>query len=185
MPLWRLALPAVPAVLWVANSLHAVRGTAWRRAATAAALAAATLIGWKVRFPGRHVMLARQSLIRDASPLLQDAHLVAGLDIGWLGVATSSDIMDLAGITDPRVASLPGGHTTKKIPNSWFDFHKPDMLVLLTAPGEKLAPIWWQTLFARGVENRTSKLDYWRDCSVHGRVPLRYTQQFYVIVRCR
>ena len=128
---------------------------------------------------------ARHVLVTDASPLLKDAHLVAGLDVGWLGVATSSDIMDLAGITDARVASLPGGHTTKKIPNSWFDFHKPDALVLLTAPGETLAPIWWQTRFARGVENRTSKLDYWRDCAVRGRVSLRHTRQFYVIVRCQ
>ena len=185
MPLWRLALPAMPAMFWVANSLHAVRGIAWRRAGGLVAMSFVVLIGWKVGVPARHVARARRALVRDASPLLKDAHLVAGLDVGWLGVATASDIMDLAGITDPRMASLPGGHTTKRIPNSWFDFQQPDALVLLTAPGETLAQMWWQTRFARGVENRTSELDYWRDCAVRGRVPLRYTQQFYVIVRCK
>lgn len=185
MPLWRLAIPAMPAMFWVANSLSAVRGTLWRWTGGLAAMSFVAVVGWKVGIPARHVMQARRALISDASPLLRDARLVAGLDVGWLGVATSGDIMDLAGITDLRVALLPGGHTTKRIPNSWFDFQKPDALVLLSAPGETLAPIWWQTRFARGVENRTAKLDYWRDCGVRGQIPLLHTQQFYVIVSCQ
>jgi hypothetical protein len=184
MPLWRLAVPVLPAMLWVAHGLVSQRSTIWQSAAGFVGLAIAAVIGWKVGLPARHVMQARQTLIGRAAPLLNGAQLVAGLDIGWLGVATQSDILDLAGITDTRVAALPGGHTTKKIPNSLFDFRKPDALVLLSAPAASLAPVWTDTPFARGVENHVANLDYWQDCSVRGTVPLQHTRQFYVIVRC-
>jgi hypothetical protein len=185
MALWRLAVPAVPALVWVSHDLMSVRNRAWTTANTIMTLAVMTLVGWQVGWPARHVMQARIELIRNASPLLNGARMTAGLDVGWLGVATPNDILDLAGITDPRVAALPGGHTTKRIPNSWFDFRTPDALVLLTAPGESVASNWQETRFARGVENRVANLDYWQKCSVEGTLPLRHTQQRYVFVRCR
>jgi hypothetical protein len=185
MPLWRLALPAMPAAFWVSNCLWALRrnslaNTVWGMLA----IAIVAYVGLKVGAPGRHVMHARLELIREAAPLLKGAKLVAGLDVGWLGVATRNDIMDLAGITDPRIALIPGGHTTKRIQNSWFDSLRPDALVLLLASGEPLASSWWESQFARGVENRVSALQYWQGCTVRGQVPLKYTRQFYVVVRC-
>lgn len=184
MPLWRLIVPAMPAMVWVANSLMATCRKRMHELGAFAGLLVATIMAWQVGLPARQVMRARSALIERASAPLAGAHLVAGLDIGWLGTATPSDILDLAGITDIRVATLPGGHTTKKIPNSWFDFRRPDALVLLSAPGAVLAPNWWETRFARGVENRVAALDYWRHCAVRSSVPLAHTRQFYVIVRC-
>jgi len=184
MPLWRLAVPVLPALVWVATALTARRRKLWHSAGALVGLLVAAVVAWKVGLPGRKVMRAREELIERAAPLLRETRLVAGLDIGWLGIATPHDVLDLAGITDYRVASLPGGHTTKKIPNSWFDFRRPDTLVLLSAPGASLARRWWQTPFARGVENRVARLEYWQNCSARGTVALPNTRQFYVIVGC-
>ncbi|HVJ89047.1 MAG TPA: hypothetical protein VM580_04530 [Labilithrix sp.] len=47
--------------------------------------------------------------------LLAPAKVVAALDIGWVGAATEARIVDLAGLTDPTIATLPGGHTSKAV----------------------------------------------------------------------
>ena len=41
--------------------------------------------------------------------------MVAALDIGWVSAATEATIVDLAGLTDPSIALLPGGHTSKRV----------------------------------------------------------------------
>ena len=184
MPLWRLALPAMPAAFWVTSCLLSLRRSLLQNIGGVLAMVTIAYVGVAVGVPGRHVMQARLELIREVAPLLKGAKLVAGLDVGWLGVAARNDIMDLAGTTDPRIALIPGGHTTKKIPNSWFDSLKPDALVLLLAPGESVAPNWSESRFARGVENRVSALEYWQGCTVRGQVPLKFTRQFYIVVRC-
>jgi hypothetical protein len=142
------------------------------------------LVAYHLGRPGRHVERARMALVEQATPLLAGAGDVAGLDVGWLGLATKADIFDLAGITDAKVAQLAGGHTTKQIPNSWFDSRQPDALVLLTSPGQPLTQPWWAMYFARGVERRVSSLDYWRDCRYLASLALAGTQQSYVIIRC-
>jgi hypothetical protein len=64
----------------------------------------------------RGVWPARARLIADARPALAGARSVATLDAGWVGASTDADILDLAGVTDPRIARLPGGHTSKQLP---------------------------------------------------------------------
>ena len=64
---------------------------------------------------GRGVQADRADLIRRARPLLRDAQMVAALDIGWVGASTDASIVDLAGLTDPAIALLPGGHTSKRV----------------------------------------------------------------------
>jgi hypothetical protein len=185
MPLWRLAVPAMPAALWVAACLQTVRRPWVNVLGYTASIAACATIGIRVGLPGRHVLEAREILINEARPLLAGSKQVAGLDVGWLGAAFPGEILDLAGVTDPRVALLPGGHTTKKIQNSWFDSRTPDDLVLLTAPGLPSVQPWQDTLFARVVENRIKDMQYWSLCSMLGKIRLRYTSQEYLFVSCR
>ena len=184
MPLWRLALPAMPAALWVAACLQTSRRPIVNILGSSVAMAAAAFVSIQVGVPGRHVISARASLIDNARPLLRGSKRVVALDIGWLGAAYPGDIVDLAGVTDSRVAQLPGGHTSKRLQNSWFDSMQPDALVLLTAPGEAIQRPWTDTLFARNVENRIKAMPYWQDCSLRGQVDLQYTSQVYAVIRC-
>ena len=184
MPLWRLAVPAMPAALWVAVCLQVKQ----RRHFFALRFAVATVVSivvWvEIGIPGRHVMQARASLIEAARPALSNAARVATLDVGWAGAAFSGEILDLAGVTDPRVALLSGGHTSKNIQNSWFDWMQPDALVLLSAPGESIRDPWTGTLFARVIENRMGSMAYWQECRFTRSLELRHTQQMYAIVSC-
>jgi hypothetical protein len=185
MPLWRLALPAMPAALWVAVCLQTSRRPIFNALGLSVAMLGAVYVGIQVGLAGRHVNAARAALIEMARPLLQGTKRVAALDIGWLGAAYPGDIVDLAGITDPRVAVLPGGHTSKRFQNSWFDSTQPDALVMLTAPGEAIRRPWPDTTFARNVENRIKSMPYWQDCTLRGQVQLQYTSQTYAIIRCQ
>jgi hypothetical protein len=71
----------------------------------------------------------RLSLIEAARPMLAGAARVATIDVGWVGAATEADILDLAGATDPEVAALPGGHTSKAISGAFLTGRHPDQLV--------------------------------------------------------
>lgn len=184
MPLWRLCVPVLPAAIWVATELTATRRKLRYRLLEALALVTCALVAATTGWSGRKVMAARRELMQRAQPLLADARLIAALDVGWVGAASASDILDLAGVTDLRVARLPGGHTTKRIPNSLFDSLRPDRLVILSAPGETPKSSWSELKFGRGVENRVSQLDYWRNCSTLGHVDLKFTRQSYVVVGC-
>ena len=184
MPLWRLAVPAIPASLWVAACLQVNQ----RRALTWLRLGAACLVAgyvWVlVGLPGRHVMQARTRLIERGRTAFAGSQRVAALDVGWVGAAFAGDILDLAGVTDARVARLPGGHTTKKIQNSWFDSIQPDMVVLLTAPGESPREPWSSMQFARGIENRIRDMPYFENCRLADVLKVMYTKQAYVVLRC-
>jgi hypothetical protein len=184
MPMWRLAVPVMPAALWVAACLHTHQRPLVNLLGLAGALGVSLVVGYGVGIPARHVYAARLELINRARPLLSGLRQVAALDVGWVGVAYPGEILDMAGVTDPRIARLVGGHTTKKIPNSWFDAMQPDGLVLLTAPGETLKTPWQETAFARVVENRVKAMPYWRSCAVSGTIDLSHTSQQYVVVRC-
>jgi hypothetical protein len=84
--------------------------------------------------------------------------VVAALDIGWLGAATDATIVDLAGLTDPVIAVLPGGHTSKAIPAALLDARKVDTIVLLLSEGASLREPWTASQFARVVEQRIARI---------------------------
>ena len=184
MPLWRLAVPVVPASLWVASSLQARQRRLFRAVGFAVALIVLSLVWYSVGIPGRHVMRARAELVERARPVLAGAYQVVALDVGWVGEAFPGEILDLAGVTDRRVAVLPGGHTSKNVKNSWFDSVQPDALVLLTAPGEPIRETWTETHFARAVENRVARMPYWQACRFTHAMALKHTQQSYAVIRC-
>ena len=184
MPLWRLAVPVMPAALWVAACLHTRQKPTTNLAGLVVGLIGSVYVSYRVGLPARHVLEARLSLVDQAKPLLAGSRQVVALDVGWLGAATAGDIFDLAGVTDSRVAQLPGGHTTKKIPNSWFDSRQPDGLVLLSAEHQTAKRQWQDMTFARQVENRIKSMPYWQPCRLSGTIGLKYTTQTYVVVRC-
>jgi hypothetical protein len=66
--------------------------------------------------------------------LLQGSARVGGVDVGWLGAATDKTIVDFAGVTDPEVAYLPGGHTSKRLPVDFLERREVDALVLRRWP---------------------------------------------------
>jgi hypothetical protein len=134
MPYARLVVPAAPslviAVLDVARSSRFTFVVAARFAA-AAVLGALLLV--KTAPAGRDVYADRADLIVRARPLLADAKVVAALDIGWVGAATDATIMDLAGLTDPAIAMLPGGHTSKRVDTSMLLDRDVDTVIVYSA----------------------------------------------------
>jgi hypothetical protein len=77
-----------------------------------------------------HVLGDRQALIEAARPVLENAAKVAAIDVGWVGATTDAEIVDLGGATDPQIAALPGGHTSKLISGAFLTGRAPDRLVL-------------------------------------------------------
>jgi hypothetical protein len=181
MPFYRLFMPVLPSMIWAGAEL-AQRGPRWTLAARLALALAICAAVARVRGPAmRGVEGQRQALMRDARPLLEGARRIATLDVGWVGASSSAHVVDLAGVTDPSVARLAGGHTTKRLPDGFLESREIDALVLLAEPGS--LDDWPDLRFARGVEARVARLPGIEDFRPVGRVELRSTQQAYVIAR--
>jgi hypothetical protein len=111
MPYGRLWAPIAPSLLFVFVE------TASRVAMARAVLALGAGIAFAATRAeqGRHVLEDRNDLVVASRPHLRDAHTIAALDIGWVSAATDARIVDLAGLTDPSIAVLSGGHTSKAV----------------------------------------------------------------------
>lgn len=183
MALYRLAVPVLPTVILAgARLLQAATPVALAIRAVVAA-AAPIWVGVTVAWPGRSVLSNRLALIEASRPVLRGAVSIACLDVGWVGAATEAPIVDLAGITDPLVARLPGGHTTKRIEEGLLENRAVDAAVLLLAPGATVESHWQDSAFARGVELRVAALPAVEHFRVHAVLPLAGTRQSYVIAR--
>ncbi len=134
MPYARLLVPIAPSLL-LASVLLAPHARRWSLAVRSAlALGFEIYIDVVAAPAGRHVGRDRAELVASARPLLQDAHIVAVLDVGWLSAATEATIVDLAGLTDPTIAVLPGGHTSKRVDPAFLLARNPDALVFYDPP---------------------------------------------------
>jgi len=134
MPFARLMVPVVPS-LAMAIVLSARRATCW---STVARFVVAMSIGSFMLARGgaelgRHVGGDRAALIASAKPWLAEVASVAALDVGWVGAATGARVLDLAGLTDPDIAALPGGHTSKRV-DSMFLLRAGVEALLVYAP---------------------------------------------------
>ncbi|AKT40703.1 hypothetical protein [Chondromyces crocatus] len=153
MPLSRLAVPALPATALAAAHLAAVSDRRATAARFALALAGELFALVKVGPAAARVGDARTALIEALREPLSRAQTIAAVDIGWLGAAApEATLVDLAGVTDPAIAALRGGHTTKRIPPTLLDARGVDTLVLLLREGEPLRIPWTASRFARGTE---------------------------------
>jgi hypothetical protein len=158
MALYRLATPLLPAAMFVASAL-AVQSplvATVGRVACACAVSSFVLVttGRRAAHVGEH----RLALIERARRPLANARCVAALDVGWVGAATPAPIVDLAGVTDPAVARLAGGHTSKRVSRDLLERRGVDVLVLLLAKGQPLQRPWWTSQFDRAVERRVATL---------------------------
>jgi len=126
----RLFVPLVPPLLFVhLHSANIACGPLfWLRSACALGLAAWIFAG--PGMDGRHVMRDRADLVARARPIIAGAKHVAAVDIGWVSACTEGDIVDLAGLTDPEIAALHGGHTSKRVDASMLLDRKVDLVVL-------------------------------------------------------
>jgi hypothetical protein len=128
MPYARLAAPIAPSLAYafVLAAPHAHKAATITRAALALSIGVALLA--RGGTSGRIVGPDRAALIAAARPLLAGAHRVATLDIGWASAATDAHLVDLAGVTDPAFAALPGGHTSKRVDATMLG--APDVILL-------------------------------------------------------
>lgn len=133
MPYARLLVPAIPSLVLVAIEL---RTGAMMGVRAVVALGLGAVLAVRAAPAGRHVTGDRASLVLAARPVLADAKVVAALDVGWLSAATSPRvrIVDLAGLTDPDIAVLGGGHTSKRVDLSMLEARLVDTVVAYDAP---------------------------------------------------
>ena len=158
MPLSRLVVPALPAAALAFARLSDAAAPWSTGARLALALSGELFQAARVGRAAAGVGAARAAVIAEMRAPLAGARVVAALDIGWLGAATDATIVDLAGVTDPDVAALPGGHTSKGIPPGLLDARHVDAVVLLVADGERVVEPWTGTAFARRVERRVAAI---------------------------
>jgi len=186
MPYARLLVPIVPSLAWAAAlaSEHA------RPVATAArsvlALGLGVVLVARGGTEGRQVGADRAALVEAARPLLAGFHRVAALDVGWVGAATEADIVDLAGVTDPTIAALPGGHTSKRIDARLLVERDTDALLLYAPSGlpEGGTEAWREGTYGRVVEARLAADDVTaRHFTAVAFIPLGARGAGYVLLR--
>ena len=152
MPLSRLMVVALPGcVLAMAFILGQGRrlGTGMR---LLAALAGLLFVTWKFAPRAAKVGRTRVALIEAARPLLTNRCAIGTVDAGWVGAASDGIIVDFAGVTDPSVAALKGGHTSKRVPRGLLAARKVDTMVMLLAGGTEVADPWYGSKFSRYTE---------------------------------
>jgi hypothetical protein len=155
MPYSRLWVPVVPSLAFAACLASEESHPAFDAIRGLAALALGVALIGRGGTSGRSVGADRDALIASASPWLADTRRVAALDVGWVSAATEADIVDLAGLTDPEIAALPGGHTSKRIQARFFLSRDPDTWLVYAPeglPGELGS--WRQARYPRAVEAR-------------------------------
>jgi hypothetical protein len=159
MPYARLVAPIVPSLLlvFVGSAKHGAAGTAAARSAVTLGLGAYLL--FTAAPAARHVMADRARLVEEARPYVEGASRVASLDVGWPSAATEADLVDLGGLTDPEVAAMPGGQTSKRISDVWLLGRHPDVLLAYVPRFEGPLEAWRDARFTRGVEARLAGSD--------------------------
>jgi hypothetical protein len=182
MPALRLSAPLFPLMVWaVGRELRPTLGF-WLGVIPAAGFTLA--LGSSQGADFRAVTARRLALISAGAPLLKDARVVAATDIGWVGRATSAHIVDLAGVTDPTIAALPGGHTSKMIAPGLFSDRDVDTWVIRALdrsfrPGDPLELIVAAYLVDARLLSRNADLGFVGVATL----PLEGTKGQYVIAR--
>jgi hypothetical protein len=160
MPYARLMAPIAPSLLYafVLAAPHAHRSATASRVTVAFAVGAYFMVYSAPA--GRHVQRDREALIARTRPFVEDARSIASLDIGWPSAASEGAIVDLAGLTDPEIAVLPGGHTSKRVDVPFLLARKPEYVLVFVdkRAGESLEA-WRDALFTRVLEARFAESD--------------------------
>ncbi|MFO0681183.1 MAG: hypothetical protein U0234_03985 [Sandaracinus sp.] len=137
MPGFRLLAPVMPAYAWLVGvgvsdlarrPRVGARG-AWALAVLACAIPALDLAAGIVgaRAAGESREHAGAALVEE---LRAHAHVIALVDIGFVGYETDLPVVDLAGVTDPSIGQLPGGHADKPVDFALLAQRHVDAIVL-------------------------------------------------------
>jgi hypothetical protein len=185
MALYRLLVPVLPAVLLCGARLAERAALVPHLIRTAAAALVSVVLVAYVGWPARRIIEHRLALIQSARQPLAGVRSVATLDVGWVGAATSATVVDLAGVTDPLIARLPGGHTSKRIPEGLFESRDVDAVVLLLAPGSGKTEHLDQTQFARAVEGHVAAFPLLGAMQAVAELRLGGTEQRYLVLARR
>ena len=184
MVLSRLLVPILPSVFWIGAEVLRHSESGWDYLRLSVGLVATLSVAAHFGPTASHVGQHRRELIARAVPHLAQAQTIAALDVGWVGVAApQQSIVDLAGVTDPLVAYLPGSHTAKRLDTRFLDRKRVDTLVLLLGAGNALADPWWLSGFERPVERLVARLVARGNFRVEATLPLGGTPQHYVVLR--
>lgn len=187
MALYRLFVPVLPLCWVVGCALLDVQSVRVHAVKLVACVGCSLWLLLDKGASARSVMAARSALVTGGKQLIAERAVVGALDVGWLGASGDFQVVDFAGLTDPQIAILPGGHTSKRLPVDLLWRRKIDTLVLLTRPGEDLERIardgWRATAFARQVEQRVSLLDGAEEFELVGALPLPNTTQHYLVLQ--
>lgn len=162
MPVSRLFVAMMPVLALAVGSLASVLEgpRAWVWVAVRGALAlAGEAHAWSVTGEKlRRVQSDREALIEQMRSPLAESRVIAALDVGWLGeAAPEATIVDLAGVTDPEIAALPGGHMKKKIPDGLLASRKTDTIVFQLYKEYPVAEPWSDSVFAHGIAMYVAK----------------------------
>ena len=160
MPYARLMVPVAPSLVIAFAAISEARShtrssfvMSLARVATAVVLGVLLVV--RAAPAGRGVQEDRADLIARARPVLHDAQKVAALDIGWVSASTDASIVDLAGLTDPAIALLPGGHTSKRVDTAMLLERGVDTVVIYSELRAVEARIVRSELFASRFESTT------------------------------
>lgn len=131
MPSFRLVVPVLPGWVLVGAAV-AERAAAWATLLRLLPALGLSLLLWRdVGLASRHIVRQRTTLIESGRTALAGARRIATLDAGWVGVATRAHVVDVAGVTDPTIALLPGGHTSKRLDDAFLERREVDAVVAL------------------------------------------------------
>jgi hypothetical protein len=158
MHYFRLIVPVVPSLAWAAvlasEQAHPLATAG--RSVLAVSLGILLVVLDHGGAAWRRVGPDRAALVRAARLPLEGCARVAALDVGWVGAATEGDILDLAGVTDPEIAVLPGGHTSKRVDGIVLVDRGADALLLYAPAGLPAGGLaaWTDARYGRVVEAR-------------------------------
>ncbi|MGD0528714.1 MAG: hypothetical protein ABSE49_26495 [Polyangiaceae bacterium] len=186
MPYARLMVPVLPSLAWAAAvaSEHAHPVATGVRSLLALALGGVLVA--RGGTDGRRVGGDRAALIATARPLLACFRHVASADVGWVGAATDADLVDLGGVTDPTIAVLPGGHTSKRIDARLLLERDTDALLLWAPAGlpEGGTEAWRRATYGHAVDARLAADDVTaRHFTATAFLPLGANGAGYVLLR--
>jgi hypothetical protein len=104
------------------------------------------------------------------------------LDVGALGDVTDNPIVDLGGLTEPRIAYAPGGHLDKRVSSAWLRAQSPALIVLHSSERPRIdaaGHVRWFRGFP--VERRVLEMD-WVLRGYQVRDVIAYARDYYYVL---
>jgi hypothetical protein len=193
MPGFRLFVPVLPQYAAL-TSVGCVswwrRGRARSRAVVSACVLAACglpLLDLALRVPEWRAAGESRERVGSviAARLRAETRRVALVDLGYLGYASGRELIDLGGITDRDVASMPGGHLSKRIDAAWLRGRAPDALLLHSAlPPSAAADGRLLALRGYPVEQRVARMP-WVSREFRVRQVYEYAPHYFYVLLLR